>query len=423
MGAAVGYVRQSRRADEDKSLSHDSQVAAIRRMAAQDGLDPDKVQILDADMGRSGGRGKERFRADYQRLLTLMEAGAIDTVYAISLTRLGRSMTELMRVADLADDKGIRLVFDKEGVMDPHTMAGQTQLGMFALLAQVERTMAVERAKDNVAMRRSRGQRMGRIPYGTNCPEPCGKDHRHRVGEDPQAVVEAFRVTRSLNGAALALNAQGVASALGRGWSATAIRDIVSRYAPDLLPRRASRGAKPSSPFALYRLVTCHCGRVLTGGRDSRPGHSAVYRCHYADTDPNHRRPHRITESVLMGWIRAEAELLVMPTAIEVERNEKRHAALMDKRARVIDFGASGFIDKAEVARRLAEVDAELVEVEAETTVESLPSRIDWTWAARDINRVLGALFSKVVMAEDFQSVSFEWRVPEWRSEPVAATA
>lgn len=103
---AIGYIRQSRRADLDVALSRYSQLAAIQRMATADGVD---VQIME-DLGRSGGRGKERLRPAYQQLLSAIEAGGVDAVYAISLTRLARSTSELIRVADLAQDHGVRLV-------------------------------------------------------------------------------------------------------------------------------------------------------------------------------------------------------------------------------------------------------------------------------------------------------------------------
>ncbi|MGZ6328963.1 MAG: hypothetical protein ACXWN2_09690, partial [Candidatus Limnocylindrales bacterium] len=64
---AIGYIRQSRRADLDLALSYDSQLAAIHRLAQRDGIARDQITIL-ADMGRSGGRGKERLRAGYQSL-------------------------------------------------------------------------------------------------------------------------------------------------------------------------------------------------------------------------------------------------------------------------------------------------------------------------------------------------------------------
>ena len=238
---AVGYIRQSRRADLDVALSRDAQLAAIRRLC--DGCD-----ILE-DMGRSGKAGGERLRPGYQRLVAGIESGEYTEVYAIALSRFSRSVPELHALMELARNRGVRLVTAKEGTMDPHTATGRMIFNTWANFAEFVRDMAVEAANENVAVRRSRGDTMGRRPYGD------------RPGEDAALVVDAFREAGSYNGAATILNTAGIGSKLGRRWSGTTVRLVVARHAPTLAPRNPARGrrsvgdlpARRPAPVPLWR--------------------------------------------------------------------------------------------------------------------------------------------------------------------------
>lgn len=419
---AIGYVRQSRRADLDcavcgepdgprhdsghefrsVALSPEQQRDTIRKLAARDGIAPESVTIFE-DLGRSGGKGKERMRPGYQQALAAIEGGAVDVLYALSLTRIARSTPELYRVAQLAQDRGVRLVFAKEGILDPTAPLGKAQFGMMAVFAEFERDLAVERARDNVAARRSRGERMGRVPYGS------------RPGDDPEAVIAAYSEAGSLNGAALLLNGRKVRSHLGRQWQGTTVRKVLERHAPGLIPHGIARGVKQSSPFLFYRLIRCHCGTTMTASRDMARGGRVVYRCHAADTNPSHARPYRITEATIRPWIEAEVARLSPPENVETTGQDGKRDALLAKRDRVVDLYADGVIDKAQRAQRLAAIDDELGKLDTVRQVLAVPT-IDWSWPAETLNPVLRALFRSVDLGPDMQPVRADWTVPDWRA-------
>jgi DNA invertase Pin-like site-specific DNA recombinase len=399
---ALGYVRQSRRADLDVALSYDSQVAAIRRLAQRDGTDPEQVTIL-SDMGRSGGAGKERLRPAYQDLLGQIEGRAVETIYALSMTRLARSTVELYRLMDKAREQGVRLVFEKEGTLDPASPMGKAQFGMMAVFAEFERDLAVERAKDNVAIRRGRGDRMGRLPYGA------------RPSDKPELVVAAFREAGSFNGAASRLNRDGIPSPLGRQWSQTGVRLVVKRYAPEMVPRNMRQGAKPSGPFRLYRLLRCHCGHLLTALRDRRKV-AARYKCHAADADPSHPRPKSVSETQLMPWIMAEAARLRPPASFAVaEVNEAQRAELDAQRTQILDMYQRRALTAPELEQRLAAVNEALEAIEDRTRILSVP-KLDWTWPAQDINEALRLIFAEVRLDEQMRPAEAIWSAPEWRA-------
>lgn len=392
--AAIGYIRQSKRADLDAALSYDAQLSAIRRMAGDD------VEVL-SDMGRSGKAGAEHLRPGYCKLVAGIESGAYTDVYAIALSRFSRSVPELHDLMEMTNAHGARITTAKEGTMDPRTATGRMIFGQWALFAAFVRDMAVEAALENSSIRRARGERMGRIPYGD------------RPGDQPAAVVAAWTETRSLNATARRLNRDGIPSWSGKPWTSTGVRGVLERLAPGAVPS-SPRGVKPASPFALFRLLRCHCGGVMTGSRDKA---GAMYRCHKIDNIPDHGR-YRVRESVVLPWIKAEAGRLRVPGR-DLEHdaaNDAERERLEAKRALVIDTYTDGAIGKPERDRRLADVDADLGKLDDEQRVEAIAQRINWSLDAATINTMLRALFEYIELGPDLVPVRAEWNVPEWRS-------
>lgn len=398
---AIGYIRQSRRADLDVALSYDVQLAAIRRMAAADGLDPDDVTIL-SDMGRSGAGGKERLRPAYQELLAAIDRGAVTHVYALTMSRVARSLTELSRFYDLCVKHGIRVRFDKEGEIRFDTPDGKLRANIIGSVYEFERDLAVERAKDNAKERRRRGERMGRAPYGD------------KPGESIEAVIAAYRKAGSYNGAAVELNNQQIATRLGRPWTGTSVRVVVARHAPGEAPRAPKRGAKATSPFMLYRMLRCpYDRRMLTGSRDGRGDRDVVYRCHGAEGDPAHPRPYRIRERAVLEWLPAEYETYaerVMPKAIERAGDEDRRAALEDQRRAVGDALTVRAYTVQEAAAKIATIEAELEALDDAASILEVPA-MDWTWPAGDIRKVLIALAEAIDLDDAFRPARVAWRI------------
>ncbi|HEY5520545.1 MAG TPA: hypothetical protein VIK08_07800 [Candidatus Limnocylindrales bacterium] len=82
----------------------------------------------------------------------------------------------------------------------------------------------------------------------------------------------------------------------------------------------------------------------------------------------------------------------------------------------------AGHIDKEEREGRLRSVYDAMSKLDAKQVVVHVPD-LDWSWEARDVNRVLKAMFEKIELDPiTWQPVAFEWTVPEWRSEALAQT-
>jgi DNA invertase Pin-like site-specific DNA recombinase len=402
---AYGYIRQSRRADLDVALSPDQQRRDIATLAARDG---ETVAAVFEDLGRSGGKGKERLRAGYQDLLNAIGSGAASVIYTKTLTRLGRSVRELYRVLELAETHGCRISTMKEGVIDPRSPIGRAQFGMLAVFAEFERDLAVERARDNVASRRAAGVPMGRRTYGT------------APGEDPSVIVEAFRAAGSYNGAALALNAASVPTMLGRKWSPTSVRLVVKREAAHLVPAHPRRGARTAASVPLNGLLRCACKATLTG-TTSHAGKYVRYHCHNGATSPTHG-PKSVSQSVALPYVQERVDR-ALDRLEEMEGNavltaherDADRAALEAERERLVLLFTKNKIDEETFDRLAADVDDRLEATEEQTTIIDLP-RIDWTWPPADINRLLRRLIDHVELGPDLRPVDVHWRgkVAEW---------
>jgi DNA invertase Pin-like site-specific DNA recombinase len=105
--------------------------------------------------------GATTSRAGLGAVIAALQAG--DTLVVVRLDRLGRSMPHLVAtVHDLAD-RGIGFKSLNESI-DTTTAQGRLVLGIFAALADFERSLIRERTREALAAKKRRGERLGRKP-------------------------------------------------------------------------------------------------------------------------------------------------------------------------------------------------------------------------------------------------------------------
>lgn len=392
---SYGYIRQSRRADLDVALSADAQLAAIRRLAARYGDDPEQLVIL-SDMGRSGAQSKTHLRTSYLQLIDAIKGnGHGTTIYAISMSRLARSLNELFSIFTLASEHGVRIVFEKEGEVRFDTPIGKLHATITGAVYEFERELAVERTRDNVAVRRARGDRMGRIPYGS------------KEGESPTAVVDAYKEAGSLNGAAVILNRKKIKSWSGRPWTPNGVQSVISRIDPHLVKRNpAKQGAKRGSgSFLLYRLLRCPCGTLMTGYHNRE---YVYYRCHRSDGNADHPRYGVVSERKMLPLFKEEVgDITNLVFALDKPLDIERHTALTEKRSRVVEAFLDGVISKDERTTHLESIDAELASLMTTETVIAVP---DWDDDPKVVNEFLKGLFGEVSLDEHLAPI-FDWKI------------
>lgn len=146
----IGYMRVSK---ADGSQSTDLQRDAL--LAA--GVDPLKLYEDHAS-------GKKDDRPQLAACLKGMNAG--DTLLVWKLDRLGRDLRHLVNTVHNLTERGIGLkVLTGQGAaIDTTTASGKLVFGIFAALAEFERSLISERTVAGLASARARGRTGGR-PY------------------------------------------------------------------------------------------------------------------------------------------------------------------------------------------------------------------------------------------------------------------
>lgn len=393
----VAYIRKSR-VTSDRTVSWQVQEAAVRELAAQHG---DSDLIILSDWSKSGR--KTDGRPGYARLVEMIESGDATAVYAYSLSRLSRSMSDYSKLVETATARDIPIRLHVEKHLSIETATDRLIVNILASVAQMEAEIAQERARDAIEARRVRGDHVGGVRYG------------RKAGEDLEAVVDAFRETGGYRATAKLLTERGVPTRAGKPWMAPTVRNILLRAAPELVPPRTSRGAKAATPYRLARLLRCPFdGRLLTAQTGSE-GHPR-YGCTHAYSVKGHG-PRYVSESKLMPWIMAETARLRTPERIEILAGQDAKRADLDgRRARVVDAWEAGTLTRDDYLARVAALDAKLAALEAERRIMDVPT-IDWqTWTPQDVNRVLRALWEYVELGPDLLPRRAEWTVPEWRA-------
>ncbi len=401
MKTPVAYLRKSRVIDERIGVSWEVQESKVRDLAAQHGDNGGRLLIL-SDWNMSGRKGTKD-RPGYRRLVEMIEADEVTAVYSYNLARLSRSVQDLRALVALADAHKVpvRLVADQ---IDTSTATGRMLLTMLAAVDEMTADLASEHARDAVAARRARGDRIGHPFYG------------EKPGEDPAAVVTAYRDAGSVMGAARLLNVREIPTRMGRPWSSVSVRELLIRQGA--MEHRTRPGAKARAPFLFYGLLRCHCGHLLTGSRfqnGSDPTYTS-YKCHQARSVPDHG-PGSVPEKAMLTWMMAEVGRLQLPAdAVTIAAdNEAQRVALAARLARAHEVYVAGAWKQERYAAEVAAVTAAVDALGDAEVVAEIPA-VDWTWAPADVNRVLRAILERVSMGPDMRPVAAVWRNPALRA-------
>ena len=178
MARMIGYARCS-----TASQSTDAQVAELKA-AGCDRIFHEKVS----------SRVPEEKRIQLQASLAVLESG--DCFCVSKLDRCGRTMVEVINRLDDLQNKGIH-VKTLDGLLDTRALGKMAPLviGLLTGLAEVERSMIVERTQESVEHRRKTGGNLGGRPG----LEQVKKDHILKLREDGHSL----RKIKTLTGVSL----------------------------------------------------------------------------------------------------------------------------------------------------------------------------------------------------------------------------
>jgi DNA invertase Pin-like site-specific DNA recombinase len=221
----IGYARVSTTEQAESGLGLAAQEKAIRQYCELYGLALDRIEI------DAGWSGKTMDRPAVQRVLADLRAGKAGGVVVAKLDRLSRSVRDLGELLDGVFAPGRAALHSVAERLDTSSAAGRMLVGILAAVAQWERESIGERTKAALAAKKTRGKRVGSIPYGYRLAEDG-----ESLAEDPaeQAAIERARELRadglSLRRIAAALTAEGYRPR-GRRWYPQTVARILETEA------------------------------------------------------------------------------------------------------------------------------------------------------------------------------------------------
>lgn len=149
--AVIGYIRVS---SNKQTLGH--QRFEIERFAAKEGI------MIDKWIEEKISSRKELKKRRLGALLDDLKDG--DVLIACEISRLGRSLLEVMRILETCLHKNCQVWTLKENYRLGNNIQSKVLAFAFGLAAEIERNLISERTKASLANLKASGKRLGRPP-------------------------------------------------------------------------------------------------------------------------------------------------------------------------------------------------------------------------------------------------------------------
>src|SRR5215467_9766996 len=204
--SAIVYIRQST-ADQ---LLH-NQESQRRQYGLADRarqLGWTAVEVIDDDLGRSGGGTA---RPGFERLLAAICGGAAGAVFALEASRLarnGRDWHTLLEFCALVNS----LIIDEDGIYDPRLINDRLLLGMKGTFSELELSTLRQRSQEALRLKAARGDlhTMVAIGYRRGADDRLEQDPDRRIRETLSLVFRKFSEIGSVSQLALWLRQEGI---------------------------------------------------------------------------------------------------------------------------------------------------------------------------------------------------------------------
>jgi DNA invertase Pin-like site-specific DNA recombinase len=166
----IAYLRVSTAAQDN-----DNQRLAIWDYAYPLGLRIDELVSVEVSSRKNWTQRK------VDHLLNRLSPG--DTLLVSELSRLGRSLSQIIFLVDQLIEKQVRFVAIKEGIeLEGSTdLRTKVMITLFGLFAEIERDLISERTKEGLAKARLNGKRLGRPKGKLGKSKLSGKEEEIRL--------------------------------------------------------------------------------------------------------------------------------------------------------------------------------------------------------------------------------------------------
>jgi DNA invertase Pin-like site-specific DNA recombinase len=179
---AVVYVRQSSPKQLRQNRESQRNQYGLVQRAMDLGWIPQRVRVIDADLGTSGQDGQ---REGFRDLVAAVSLGRVGLILAYEASRLARSNADWYTLLDLAAVVGT-LIADADGVYDPRAYNDRLLLGLRGMLSEAELHWLQLRLEAGRMRQVERGAYRQHVPTGL-VRLPDG-----RVMKDPDQQIEGM---------------------------------------------------------------------------------------------------------------------------------------------------------------------------------------------------------------------------------------
>lgn len=155
-----------------------AQKLAILNFAHREGI------VIDAFIEATASAGKTQKARRLDELMDQFDRG--DRLIVSELSRLGRSLGQVIEIVDTLVKRKIAFIAVKENIRfeGKQNMQTKVMVALFALFAEVERDLISERTKEGLAKARASGKKLGR-PKGA-----LGQSRLNGKEEEIQALLK-----------------------------------------------------------------------------------------------------------------------------------------------------------------------------------------------------------------------------------------
>ena len=160
---AVVYVRQSTPRQVQENVESTALQYQLARRAEDLGWRPDRVLVIDDDLGQSAQTATHRL--GFQRLLAEVGLNHVGLVLGVEMSRLARSYTDWYQLLELCAVFGC-LLADQDGVYDPNDYNDRLLLGLKGTMSEAELHVLRARMDQGRRNKAERGELFSRLPAG-----------------------------------------------------------------------------------------------------------------------------------------------------------------------------------------------------------------------------------------------------------------
>src|SRR5271168_279380 len=182
MKKAVIYARVS---TSDQHL--ENQILDLRKLAAQRGFE---VVREYCDRGISGSKAR---RAGLDAMMADARRGEFSVVLVAAFDRIARSTKNFLEIVDELNGLGIEFISAREAI-DTSGPMGRMFITLVGSIAELERSLIVERIKAGMRRARLEGQRLGRVPLNID-RDALSRDRL--AGMSLTDVAKKYRISRA----------------------------------------------------------------------------------------------------------------------------------------------------------------------------------------------------------------------------------